>query len=215
MILPCIDQGKNFPDASQALRDPDGLLCFGGELSNERLINAYSNGIFPWYSDGEPILWWCPSHRMVLYPKKLHISKSLAKAIKQNKPKYYLNRNFSAVINHCANVPRTDQGTWIHPEMIEAYENLFRAGFAFCIEAEINNQLVGGMYGVNLNNLLCGESMFSLQSNGSKFAMHGLCQYMLERDIELLDCQLHNPHLESMGAELITRDEFLAYLPLD
>lgn len=212
MILPCIDQGNEFPDADQALQEPDGLLCFGGELTTSRLINAYSRGIFPWYSEGEPVLWWCPSERMVLYPNNLHISKSLSKAIKKHQPKYFFNRNFKTVINHCANVPRADNGTWIHPEMIVAYDALFKEGHAFCIEVEINGQLVGGMYGVALKNVFCGESMFSLQTNGSKFAMHGLCQIMNQNDIQVLDCQLHNPHLAAMGAELISRNTFLNYL---
>ncbi len=212
MILPCIDSKNDFPAVENAAKDPDGLLCYGGDLSTERLIAAYQNGIFPWYSQGEPILWWSPWQRMVLFPGKLHVSKSLKKAIKKYQPKFYFNRNFSNIINHCANVPRVDQGTWIHPEMIVAYEAMFNAGFAFCIEAEIDGHLVGGMYGVALERIFCGESMFSLQANGSKFAMYGLCQYMQAHHIELLDCQLHNPHLKFMGAQLISREQFQPYL---
>ncbi|MCX7554478.1 leucyl/phenylalanyl-tRNA--protein transferase [Marinicella sp. S1101] len=213
MILPCIDGGAEFPATNNACKEPDGLLCYGGDLSTDRLVTAYRKGIFPWYAQGEPILWWSPWQRMVLYPDKLHVSKSLKKAIKRTQPKFYMNRNFSAVIQLCAEVPRSDNGTWIHPEMVTAYEALFAAGHAFCIEVEINQQLVGGMYGVTLDRVYCGESMFSLASNGSKYAMYGLCQHMLNNGIELLDCQIHNPHLASMGAELINSEQFQMFLP--
>jgi len=212
MILPCIDGPTPFPPVNQALNEPDGLLCFGGDLTTKRLYNAYSQGIFPWYSAEDPILWWSPSERMVLKPEELHISKSLKKSIKKNKLAYFLNRNFKTVIEHCASIARKDNGTWIHPEMILAYTALFKAGHAFCLEVEIDNQLAGGIYGVVIHNILCGESMFSLQTNGSKLAMVGLSQYMLENDIQLLDCQLHNPHLDSLGAKLIAREQFIKQL---
>jgi len=212
MILPYLKESDPFPKTDTALSEPDGLLCCGGDLSPQRLIQAYSLGIFPWYSQGEPIMWWCPSDRMVLFPDQIHVSKSFKKAIKKLQPEYYFNRNFTTVIEHCAKVPRKDKGTWIHPEMIAAYIELFKAGHAFCLEAEINDQLAGGIYGVKSGSIFCGESMFSAQTNGSKFAMFGLCQYMLKHHIKLLDCQLHNPHLESMGAQLIPRDVFLRYL---
>ena len=212
MILPCIDGEIDFPKTSAALSDPDGLLCFGGDLTIERLISAYRRGIFPWYSADEPILWWSPAVRMVLLPEDLHVSKSFNKAIKLQKPKFYLNRNFKGVIEYCASVPRADKGTWIHPEMQQAYSALFEAGHAFCLEVEIDGQLAGGIYGVSVGSVLCGESMFSLQTNGSKFAMFGLCQYMKKNAIKLLDCQLHNPHLATMGAKLIPRTEFIKQL---
>lgn len=212
MILPCIDNSASFPDVNQALSDPDGLLCYGGDLSVSRLMKAYAQGIFPWYSTGEPVLWWSPSQRMVLRPNEIHISKSLKKALRQQQPSFHFNEDFISVINHCAGISRKDRGTWIHPEMIEAYVALFAAGHAFCLEAKINDQLVGGIYGVINNSVYCGESMFSLQTNGSKFAMVGLCQHMLKNNISLLDCQLHNPHLESMGAHIISRQEFIKLL---
>lgn len=212
MIIPCLDDTHKFPECHTALDDPDGLLCFGGDLSVERLVTAYNNGIFPWYSDNDPILWWTPSERMVLFPNDLYVSKSLAKTIRQKQPQFHMNRNFEQVIQFCAHIPRKDRGTWIHPEMIAAYIELFKAGHAFCLEVEINQQLVGGIYGITLNRILCGESMFSLATNGSKLAMYGLCQYMIKHQYELLDCQLHNPHLESMGAQLIPRQQFLMYL---
>lgn len=213
MMIPYLHDETEFPDTQQALTEPDGLLCFGGDLSVERLYTAYNKGIFPWYSEGDPILWWSPSERMVLFPENLHISKSFRKALRKTQPKFYYNRNFEQVIIHCANVPRKDQGTWIHPEMIAAYIELFNSGHAFCLEVEINSQLAGGIYGVEVGSILCGESMFSLQSNGSKYAMYGLCQHMKNHGLKLLDCQLHNPHLEFMGACLIDRNEFQRYLP--
>ncbi len=212
MILPCVDGEADFPSVDNALNEPDGLLCFGGDLSIERLMAAYSHGIFPWYTEGEPILWWSPSKRMVLLPNDVYVSSSFRKALNKTKPKYFFNRNFRAVINHCAKVPRKDQGTWIHEEMIDAYCDLFDAGKAFCLEVEIDGHLAGGIYGVTVNKIFCGESMFSLVTNGSKYAMYGLCQHMLAQDIKLLDCQLHNPHLATMGAHLIPRSEFLSYL---
>ena len=213
MILPCIDDDLSFPPVDQALSEPDGLLCFGGDLSVDRLIHAYRSGIFPWYSANEPIMWWSPSQRMVLKPSELHISKSLAKQIKRLQPQYFLNRHFSQVIQYCATIPRKDKGTWIMPEMIQAYTELFKQGQAFCLEVEVNQKLIGGIYGVVVDQVMCGESMFSLATNGSKMAMKGLSEYMLINNKVLLDCQLYNPHLESMGAQLISRQEFLRYLP--
>ena len=213
MILPFLDKTSSFPKTNNALIEPDGLLCCGADLSVQRLVEAYSKGIFPWYSDGEPIMWWCPSDRMVLFPNQLHVSKSLKKHIRQSTPEFFFNRNFSTVINHCAHIPRQDTGTWITDDMIAAYIDLFNAGRAFCLEVEVDGQLVGGIYGVKVAQIYCGESMFSLQSNGSKLAMYGLCQHMLQNDIKLLDCQIHNPHLETLGAGLISRNEFNNYLP--
>lgn len=213
MILPFLKESEPFPAHEKALTDPDGLLCFGEDLSVQRLIQAYSQGIFPWYSEGEPVMWWCPTDRMVLFPDQLHVSRSLKKHIKQSQPKFFFNRHFDTVIRHCASIPRKDRGTWIHPEMIESYTELFNAGHGFCLEVEVNGQLIGGMYGVKVGHVLCGESMFSLQINGSKLAMYGLCQYMQQHGVQLLDCQLHNPHLETMGAQLISRNAFLSYLP--
>ncbi|WP_223787863.1 leucyl/phenylalanyl-tRNA--protein transferase [Marinicella meishanensis] len=213
MILPCIDGDVPFPDVSRALIEPDGLLCFGGDLSIDRLQQAYRLGIFPWYSAGEPLLWWSPRERMVLKPELLHISRSLRKAIQQQQPQYHLNRDFNRVITQCAQVPRKDQGTWIHPEMIEAYCALFAADQAFCLEVELDGQLAGGIYGVKTETIWCGESMFSSLTNGSKMAMVGLCQLLLDNGLPLLDCQLHNPHLQSMGAHLISREAFAQFLP--
>ncbi len=212
MILPCLDNQSTFPGTDHALTDPDGLLCYGGDLNINRLLAAYRLGIFPWYSAGEPIMWWCPSERMVLFPQQLHVSKSLKKSIQKLNPQFYFNRNFKTVIHYCARIQRKDRGTWIHPEMITAYTELFNSGHGFCLEVEIDGILAGGIYGVMVNDILCGESMFSTLTNGSKFAMYGLCQHMLKNNIKLLDCQIHNPHLESMGARLIPRQEFKSML---
>lgn len=213
MIIPYLHGQTSFPDTQQALDDPDGLLCAGGDLSVDRLVSAYRQGIFPWYSDRDPILWWSPAERMVLFPNQLHISKSFKKALRVHQPSFFFNRNFEQVIIHCAEITRKDRGTWIHPEMIAAYIELFNAGHAFCLEVEIDDKLAGGIYGVVVDDIYCGESMFSLQTNGSKYAMYGLCQQMLAQQVKLLDCQLHNPHLETMGAKLISRDEFQKFLP--
>lgn len=212
MILPCVDGDTPFPDPNRALAEPDGLLCFGGDLSDNRLLSAYHQGIFPWYSTGEPILWWSPAQRMVLPPAALHISRSLRKALRQSQPSFHLNRDFTRVIECCARIPRKDQGTWIHPEMILAYQDMFTAGHAFCLEVEVDGQLAGGIYGIKTPRVWCGESMFSLRTNGSKYAMYGLCQHLQATGIELLDCQLHSPHLEAMGARLISRSAFGSFL---
>lgn len=212
VYLPDLTHCGDFPPVGQALNEPDGLLCMGGDLSVTRLITAYQEGIFPWYNEAEPILWWSPAQRMVLKPDAIHISRSLAKAIRKNRPQYYINRDFETVIKHCAHITRKQPGRWIHDDMIEAYIDLFYAGEAFCIEVSINNQLAGGLYGVKTNTIYCGESMFSNQTNGSKFALVGLCAYLASQGIRYLDCQLYNPHLSSMGAGLITRNEFILAL---
>lgn len=212
MKLTCLDTEPTFPPLKNALTEPDGLLCYGGDLSVQRLIKAYHQGIFPWYSEDDPILWWSPSQRMIIPTNSLHISRSLKKAIKQDNPSFYFNRNFKKIISNCAFIERKQQGRWIQDEMIAAYINMFHLGHAFCLEVEINNQLVGGMYGVITPLVYCGESMFSLKTNGSKYAMVALTEYLAGRGINWVDCQLYNPHLASMGAYEISRDEFVRYL---
>ncbi|MCW8869467.1 MAG: leucyl/phenylalanyl-tRNA--protein transferase [Proteobacteria bacterium] len=212
IYLPDLAHCHDFPAVGQALDEPDGLLCMGGDLTVTRLINAYQKGIFPWYNEDEPLLWWSPSQRMVLTPTEIHISRSLIKAIKKNQPQYFINRNFEQVINQCAHITRKQAGRWIHDEMIKAYIDLFKAGHAFSIEVEVNGLLAGGLYGVVTNHIYCGESMFSAQTNGSKYALVGLCAYLESVDISLLDCQLYNPHLSSMGAQLMSRKHFINIL---
>lgn len=198
-----------FPQHSQATKD--GLLAIGGDLSLERLIHAYANGIFPWFNDEEPILWWSPDPRFVLFPKDLKVSKSMKQFLRNTTYQITENKAFEQVIVHCAEVKRDDQyGTWIGKSMIDAYINLHRAGFAKSVEVWDQNQLVGGLYGVDLGNkVFCGESMFSLKSNSSKMAFIWLAQ---SNKYGLIDCQLHTEHLESLGAKHISRQEFLKLL---
>lgn len=198
-----------FPDHSEATRD--GLLAIGGDLSLERLIHGYANGIFPWYNDEEPILWWSPDPRFVLFPKDLKVSKSMKQFLRNTTYQITENKAFDKVITQCAAIKRDDQhGTWIGKSMIDAYINLHRAGFAKSVEVWDQNQLIGGLYGVDLGNkVFCGESMFSLKSNSSKMAFIWLAQ---SNKYGLIDCQLHTKHLESLGAKHISRQEFLKLL---
>jgi len=202
-----------FPDAVEA--DPDGLLAVGGDLSLERLLLAYRSGIFPWFNDGDPILWWSPNPRMVLFPEKLKVSKSLRRLIKQNKFEITFNKAFTRVIEHCAMMKREGQaGTWITAEMLEAYLRLHEFGHAHSVEVWEDGQLAGGLYGIDLPNqkVFCGESMFSQVSNASKVALYYLVEYLQSKDYQIVDCQVYNPHLESLGAEEISQDQFLKYL---
>lgn len=202
-----------FPDIEEATSD--GLLAIGGNLSVQRLLLAYNSGIFPWYENDQPILWWSPNPRMVLFPENFKISNSLRKTIKSGKFKMSFNKNFAEVINICANISRKGQdGTWITGEMEEAYIKLHNAGHAVSLEVWENNKLVGGLYGIDLphKKVFCGESMFSLVSDASKVAFYHLSEYVKLKDYKFIDCQLYNPHLESLGAEEIPRFEFLELL---
>ncbi len=195
------------------LANKDGLLAVGGDLSLERLILAYKSGIFPWYNPGEPIIWYSPKERMVLFPKDLKISKSMQQLIKKNKFKVTFNQNFEAVISNCKTIEREGQGgTWITDEMQEAYIKLHKQGIAKSVEVWLENELVGGLYGVDLGTFFCGESMFSKVSNTSKLAFIYLVQKLEKENYKLIDCQVYNPHLESLGADEISREEFLTYL---
>lgn len=207
-----LDSNLAFPAADNALTDPNGLLAFGGDLSVARLLSAYSNGIFPWFSEGEPILWWSPDPRGVVFTEDYTSSKSLLKHIRKFSPKVTINTAFFDVINACSSVPRTDQGTWITSEMVEAYIQLHKAGFAHSVEVWSNDSLIGGLYGVYVNSVFCGESMFSLQTNASKVAFHYLVKHLTSFNIKLIDCQMQNPHLQSLGCVTISRSEFLTLL---
>jgi leucyl/phenylalanyl-tRNA--protein transferase len=203
--------GKNiaFPDVS--LANAEGLLAIGGDLSLERLILAYQRGIFPWYEDGEPILWWSPDPRFVLFPNHLKVSKSMRKILKASTFNVTMNQDFVGVIRNCAQSKRQGQaGTWITETMIEAYCNLHERNLAKSVEVWQDDKLVGGFYGVDLNNgMFCGESMFSAVSNSSKLAFISFVQ---STNYKLIDCQLHTDHLESLGAVEIPRDKFLTYI---
>jgi len=207
MILLSEDIG--FPQVH--LADEDGLLAIGGDLSPERLIVAYKNGIFPWFSVGEPILWWSPNPRFVLFPEKLKVSKSMKQVLRNSEFEVTINQDFKSVINACAKTKRNgEQGTWITQSMIEAYIQLHQLGFATSVEVWFHNDLVGGLYGVDLGNgVFCGESMFSTVSNASKV---GFITFIQNTNYKLIDCQVYTQHLESLGAEEIDRDEFLEYL---
>jgi leucyl/phenylalanyl-tRNA--protein transferase len=193
-----------------ALADEDGLLAVGGDLSVPRLLLAYQNGIFPWFSDDDPICWYAPHERCVIYPKRLKISKSMAKIVRSNHFTVTYNTAFEQVISNCANVARKDQpGTWITNAMQKAYLALHKNGFAKSIEIWQEDKLVGGLYGVEIKEIFCGESMFSLVSNASKMAMISLCQ---TGKYTIIDCQLPNDHLISLGAEMISSEAYRKYL---
>ncbi len=198
-----------FPDVSEA--SAEGLLAIGGDLSSERLIYAYSKGIFPWFDDDEPILWWSPDPRFVLFPTDLKVSKSMSKIMKKERFKITYDKAFKEVITACSIKKRPGQkGTWISKGMIEAYINLHKLGHAKSVEVWEGDNLVGGLYGIEVNkNIFCGESMFADVSNASKA---GFIALVKDSNYKLIDCQLHTKHLESLGAKYISRVEFLKYL---
>jgi leucyl/phenylalanyl-tRNA--protein transferase len=202
-----------FPIHSEA--DENGLLAIGGDLSTERLIHAYNNGIFPWYNEDEPLLWWSPNPRMVLFPKDLRVSKSMKTILKRNQFRITFNTAFEDVIHHCANIKRDGQpDTWITNDMTEAYIKLHKLGIATSVEVWQEDELVGGLYGIDLKakKVFCGESMFSKVSNASKAAFITLVEHLKTLDYKLIDCQMHTSHLESLGAYEIPRNDFLKYL---
>ena len=195
-----------FPDLQFALTEPDGLLAVGGNLKPETLLQAYSQGIFPWYSDDQPVLWWSPNPRCVLYPEKLKISRSLRKTLNKNIYEIRVDTAFSDVMQACA-APRKDEaGTWIDNDMLNAYSKLHELGYAHSIECWNNNQLVGGLYGIKMGDVFFGESMFSKQTDASKVALEYLCNTVKPK---LIDVQVHSDHMESLGAETINRDKFI------
>ncbi len=201
-----------FPDPALAESEPDGLLAVGGDLHPRRLIGAYRQGIFPWYNPGQPILWWSPDPRMVLFPGRLHVSRSLRKVLRQQRFRITFDQDFAGVIRRCA-APRPGQsGTWITPEMERAYQRLHEMGLAHSVEAWQAGELVGGLYGVAQGRVFFGESMFSFVSNASKAAFATLVECLQTLDWAVIDCQVHTSHLASLGAELIPRARFLELL---
>lgn len=190
-----------------------GIIAIGGDLSVERITLAYKSGIFPWFEDGEPITWWSPEYRMVLFLDELRVSKSMRNILNRNIFKVTYNTCFREVITHCQNVKREGQlGTWITDEMLESYCKLHELGIAKSVEVWQEDQLVGGLYGMDLGHIFCGESMFSLVPNASKVAFINLVRKLAEEDYALLDCQVYNDHLDSLGAREIHREEFMDYL---
>jgi leucyl/phenylalanyl-tRNA--protein transferase len=207
------DPPDAFPPVTQALRDPDGLLCAGGDLRPERLLAAYRRGIFPWYGPGQPILWWSPDPRMVLYPGEFRVSRSLRKTVRHRGYRVTWDTNFAEVVAQCADSgTRAAEGTWISREMHGAYVELHRLGYAHSVEVWDADALVGGLYGIELGHVFFGESMFSAASDASKVALHWLVERALGRATALIDCQVASDHLFSLGARLITRPQFVATL---
>jgi leucyl/phenylalanyl-tRNA--protein transferase len=208
-----LDESISFPPPQLARKD--GLLAVGGDLAPERLLLAYHLGIFPWYSPGEPILWWAPNPRMVLFPDDLHLSRSLIKTMRGGTFKVTFDEAFPAVIKNCAET-RLSRGeeTWLGEEMIEAYRTLHDLGYAHSVECWQGNDLKGGLYGVSLGSVFFGESMFSLAPNSSKVALATLVEQLVLWEFDMIDCQIHNPHLESLGAAEIPGGEFWERLAL-
>lgn len=210
MGLPWIDERHPvFPHPAHALRDPDGLLAAGGRLNPETLLKAYRQGIFPWFEEQQPVLWWSPSQRAVLVPGAAHISKSLARALRRTSLTITTNRAFDEVIRACAAPRARAQGTWITASMAAAYSRLHRLGYAHSVECWQGKELAGGLYGVQIGGIFCGESMFSRVTNASKIAFACLSSTLKEKGFTLIDCQLENPHLSSLGVILVGRDKFL------
>ncbi|RAR71737.1 leucyl/phenylalanyl-tRNA--protein transferase [Flavobacterium aciduliphilum] len=200
-----------FPPVEEA--SYEGVLAIGGDLSEERLLLAYQNGIFPWFNDDEPILWWAPSERMVVNPHDYKVSKSLRNIINRNIFEVTINKDFEAVIKNCQQISRKGQeGTWITNDIIDSYTKLHQLGKAMSFEVWQNNELVGGLYGVDLGHVFCGESMFSKVPNASKVAFVKLVAYLQTNHYKLLDCQVHNDHLERLGAFEISRETFMMIL---
>jgi len=206
------DPPSAFPPAETAFVEPNGLLAAGGDLSPDRLLHAYANGIFPWYEEGQPILWWSPDPRCVIDPARLEIANRSLRAIRNSGFSLSFNLAFDAVIDGCAGLRPRQASTWITDEMKAAYRDLRRLGWAHSVDVWQDDMLVGGMYGIAIGRAFFGESMFSKVSNASKAAMLALCRTLVEGDFTLLDCQVESPHLMSLGAELVPRTEFLGQL---
>ena len=212
-MIPWLPEEPVFPPLEKALAEPNGLLAAGGDLNPQRLLAAYRRGIFPWYSAGEPILWWSPDPRMVLLPDQLKISLSLAKTLRNASYEVRLDTAFDAVIGACADKPRDGQpGTWISAEMQQAYRALYLLGYAHSVETWVAGKLAGGLYGVALGQVFYGESMFSHARNASKIALAHLCAHLKRRGFGIIDCQMETAHLASLGARPIPRRDFVARL---
>lgn len=207
-IYPLDKYSFNFPNPLYA--NDEGLIAYGGDLNPNRIITAYTKGIFPWYNQNDPILWWSPNPRMVLDLDEFKVSKSLAKTISRNTYEIRFDTNFEQTIIECANARKHKEGTWILDEVIEAYIKLHEMNFAHSFEAYYDGELVGGGYGINIGNIFCGESMFAKKSDASKVALYYLVQRLKNNGFKLIDCQVPSSHLESLGAKNISRKEFLS-----
>jgi leucyl/phenylalanyl-tRNA---protein transferase len=212
MPLFALDKEIIFPPVH--LAEPDGLLAVGGDLSTERLLLAYRQGIFPWY-EGQHILWWCPNPRFILTPSTLKVSKSMKQLLKREAFTFTINKAFAEVISSCKTIDRPGQsGTWITNQVKEAYIRLHQLGFAHSAEVWQGNELVGGLYGIRLGKVFFGESMFSKMSNASKYAFISYMQHLEQEDVQLIDCQVYTEHLESLGAHMISREDFVELLQM-
>ena len=212
-MIPWLGCADPFPPLELALAEPNGLLCAGGDLSPQRIVEAYRHGIFPWYSPGEPILWWSPDPRMVLVPSEFRVSRSLRRTLRAGNYQIRLDSDFPAVIRACARTRRKGQaGTWISGEMQAAYGSLHELGFAHSVETWLDDKLVGGLYGLAIGKMFYGESMFSHATDASKIALAHLCRHLEAQGFGLIDCQMNTPHLASLGAREIARSEFIARL---
>ncbi len=208
-----IDGDCEFPPLSNALTEPNGLIAIGGDLSATRLLNAYKRGIFPWFSEGDPVMWWSPDPRMVLFPDELKVSLSLKKTLKKHSFEIRFNTSFRAVMTACSHTKRHDQpGTWISAEMINSYCTLFESGHAICAEAWLDNQLVGGCYGVSIGHMFYGESMFHHATDASKVAFVHLVAYLQKQGIGMIDCQMKTSLLTNFGGREISRTAFMQQL---
>ncbi|MDH3326003.1 MAG: leucyl/phenylalanyl-tRNA--protein transferase [Gammaproteobacteria bacterium] len=214
LIIPSYDQSMAFPDVESAMDEPNGLLAVGGDLSVTRLLMAYENGIFPWFSQDQPILWWSPDPRMVLFPENFHIPRSLKKTIRQNKFQLTFNTRFEQVMRACAQPRPTQPETWITDTMLRAYVKLHHEGFAHSFESWNNGNLVGGLYGVAIGKVFFGESMFSFETDASKIAFAHAVKLLTDWGYELIDCQVASEHLAKFGASNISRKEFIQLLKI-
>ncbi|MBK7356883.1 leucyl/phenylalanyl-tRNA--protein transferase [Propionivibrio sp.] len=212
-MIPWLDSNTAFPSLELALSEPNGLLCAGGDLSPQRIVQAYRQGIFPWFTEGEPILWWSPDPRMVLVPSEFRVSRSLRRTLRASKYQVRLDCDFRSVIDACARARRIGQaGTWITDEMQTAYCTLHELGYAHSVEVLFDHQLVGGLYGLAIGKMFYGESMFSHATDASKIALAHLVRLLDSLDFGLIDCQMNTPHLASLGAREIPRRDFTARL---
>ena len=215
-MIPWLTQAHQFPPVESALTEPNGLLAAGGDLSSARLLAAYSHGIFPWYAPGEPLLWWSPDPRMVLFPGEVKISRSLARTLRQRQYAVRLDTAFAQVMAACAAPRKEDAGTWISAEMQAAYLRLHRLGYAHSVEtwsgSGADDTLLGGLYGVAIGRVFYGESMFAKANDASKIALAHLCRLLEGRGFAVIDCQMNTAHLASLGAREIPRHEFLSGL---
>ena len=208
-----LDDDTPFPPVNEELSKPNGLLAIGGNLYSDRLLSAYRSGIFPWFSQGEPVLWWSPDPRMVLFPQDFKVSKSLAKRLKKNDFEVRFNTHFRQVMQACAETNRADQdGTWITSDIIDAYCELHQSGYAHSAETWIDNTLVGGLYGVMINKMFYGESMFHHVTDASKIAFAHMVDYLIDKDVGMIDCQMNTKHLASLGAQEVSRAKFISKL---